>query len=166
MLLVVPHYPSIRQYLLQQQKQGNDSDSDKLENSTAYLIEQIPENKTCDQFTQEEMEQVVTRVFPSKRFQSIISIEIQNACKQLKMYEKPLAWSPLILGFSQENGMMTPKLSLRRNVILQKFQHIIDAVYSDKASSTAAPTASTAPTDSKNNTSSLDRPVVVRITHA
>ena len=50
----------------------------------------------------------------------------------LKNFEKPTQWLPLVQAFSQENQMMTPKMSLRRAVINTTHKAKIDALYAGK----------------------------------
>ena len=47
----------------------------------------------------------------------------------LKSYERPSQWLPIVHAFSQENQMMTPKLSFRRANILKAHQPKLDALY-------------------------------------
>ncbi len=50
----------------------------------------------------------------------------------LKSYEKPGQWLPLAQPFTQENQMMTPKMSLRRTVITAVYKDKIEALYANK----------------------------------
>ena len=50
----------------------------------------------------------------------------------LKSYEKPGQWLPLTQAFTQENQMMTPKMSLRRTVISAVHKDKIEALYANK----------------------------------
>lgn len=47
----------------------------------------------------------------------------------LKSYERPAMWTAITQPFSQENQMLTPKLSLRRANILKAFQPLVDQLY-------------------------------------
>ena len=51
-----------------------------------------------------------------------------NKCKN---YEFPKKFTILTQGFNVARGMLTPKLSLRRNVVFQEHAHLIDALYHD-----------------------------------
>jgi long-subunit acyl-CoA synthetase (AMP-forming) len=44
----------------------------------------------------------------------------------MKSYERPSTWLPIIHPFSQENQMLTPKMSLRRNTVVKAYQNQID----------------------------------------
>jgi len=59
----------------------------------------------------------------------LLSSEISSASAILKAYERPLRWAPLCEPFSQDNQMLTPKLSLRRNNVMKAYQTIIDGLY-------------------------------------
>jgi len=44
----------------------------------------------------------------------------------VKSYERPSIWLPIVQPFSQENQMLTPKMSLRRNAVVKAYQGKID----------------------------------------
>ena len=46
---------------------------------------------------------------------------------------RPALWAPLLQPFTQENQQLTPKMSLRRNGILQAHQAIIDRMQAGQA---------------------------------
>ena len=50
----------------------------------------------------------------------------------LKSYERPTMWLPIVHPFSQDNQMLTPKMSLRRNVIFATYKDKIDELYAGK----------------------------------
>ena len=47
----------------------------------------------------------------------------------MKSYERPVKWAAIPELFSQENQMLTPKMSLRRNVILKNYAPVIQSMY-------------------------------------
>ena len=47
----------------------------------------------------------------------------------LKSYERPTRWLPIVHAFSQENQMLTPKMSLRRTVVTATYKAQLDALY-------------------------------------
>jgi long-subunit acyl-CoA synthetase (AMP-forming) len=47
----------------------------------------------------------------------------------VKSYERPTQWLPLVQPFSQENQMLTPKLSLRRTIVAAVYQDKVEALY-------------------------------------
>lgn len=51
----------------------------------------------------------------------------------MKSYERPQKWIYATELFSQENQMMTPKMSLRRNNILKTYGEKIADVYENKS---------------------------------
>jgi hypothetical protein len=53
--------------------------------------------------------------------------------KTVRSYERPSAFVPLAVPFSQENQMQTPKMSLRRNMILKNYMPVIEGLYSGTA---------------------------------
>eukprot|EP01038_Epipyxis_sp_PR26KG_P004305 gene4305-6101_t len=67
--------------------------------------------------------------YSSPEFVTMINKELIRLSKPLKGYEQPMAWAPLYQPFSQENQMLTPKMSLRRNGILKEYQALVDAIY-------------------------------------
>jgi long-subunit acyl-CoA synthetase (AMP-forming) len=48
----------------------------------------------------------------------------------VKSYERPAQWLPIVHPFSQENEMLTPKMSLRRNVIRKVYDTELQKMYS------------------------------------
>lgn len=47
----------------------------------------------------------------------------------VKGFERPAVWLPIVHPFSQENQMLTPKMSLRRTVVAAVYKDRIDALY-------------------------------------
>ncbi len=56
--------------------------------------------------------------------------EIKHACLPMKPFERPQKFFFLEEPFSQENQMMTPKMSLRRRNIMQRYSDLINQLYS------------------------------------
>lgn len=50
----------------------------------------------------------------------------------VKSFERPTQWLPIVHPFSQENQMLTPKMSLRRTNVLGAYQDKVDALYAGK----------------------------------
>ena len=50
----------------------------------------------------------------------------------MKSYERPNRWLPIVHAFSQENQMLTPKMSLRRVNVTSTYKDKIDALYAGK----------------------------------
>jgi len=57
----------------------------------------------------------------------------------VKGYERPAQWLPLVQAFSQENQMMTPKMSLRRAVINTVYKDKVNALYAGKGNAVVYP---------------------------
>ena len=71
-------------------------------------------------------------IFDAPAFSDLINQEMVRVSKELKSFERPAIWQPLVHPFSQENQMLTPKMSLRRAVITAAFQDKLDALYAGK----------------------------------
>jgi long-subunit acyl-CoA synthetase (AMP-forming) len=52
-------------------------------------------------------------------FIAVLSMQLVAACGPMKHYERVHKWMPVSEAFSQENGLLTPKMSLRRNQIVK-----------------------------------------------
>jgi long-chain acyl-CoA synthetase len=61
----------------------------------------------------------------------LFSSELQHVCSTMKSYERPLRWAAIFEPFSQENQMLTPKMSLRRNNVVKAYKDLIDELYAD-----------------------------------
>ena len=62
---------------------------------------------------------------------ALISRELHNH-NQCKNYEFPKKWTILTQGFNVARSMLTPKLSLRRNIVLQDHQHLVENMYDEE----------------------------------
>ena len=62
----------------------------------------------------------------------LMTDEITMACSLMKSYERPSKWSHSVNLFSQENQLLTPKMSLRRNNVIKAFKEQIDGMYAGK----------------------------------
>eukprot|EP00595_Chromulina_sp_UTEXLB2642_P000701 CAMPEP_0196761274 /NCGR_PEP_ID=MMETSP1095-20130614/429_1 /TAXON_ID=96789 ORGANISM="Chromulina nebulosa, Strain UTEXLB2642" /NCGR_SAMPLE_ID=MMETSP1095 /ASSEMBLY_ACC=CAM_ASM_000446 /LENGTH=537 /DNA_ID=CAMNT_0042110559 /DNA_START=460 /DNA_END=2073 /DNA_ORIENTATION=+ len=63
---------------------------------------------------------------------NLIKLELNQVSSVLKSYERPLAFAIISEPFSQDNQMLTPKMSLRRNNILKTYESIVDGLYKGK----------------------------------
>jgi long-chain acyl-CoA synthetase len=72
-------------------------------------------------------------LFAHDDFVHAINKEIIRNGRGVKTYEQPLMWHPLAQPFSQENQMQTPKMSLRRPIILKAYEDKIEAMYKNTA---------------------------------
>jgi long-chain acyl-CoA synthetase len=59
----------------------------------------------------------------------LIKAELEKYCKDFRSYEKPKNFVLVSEDFSTENGMLTPKMSVRRNKVLATYQTALDALY-------------------------------------
>jgi long-subunit acyl-CoA synthetase (AMP-forming) len=57
----------------------------------------------------------------------------------VKGFERPTQWLPLVQAFSQENQMMTPKMSLRRAIITTVYKDKIAALYAGQGNKVIYP---------------------------
>jgi hypothetical protein len=61
----------------------------------------------------------------------LLTAELSHVCATMKSYERPLMWAAILEPFSQENQMLTPKMSLRRNNVLKAYGTLIEELYAD-----------------------------------
>lgn len=55
--------------------------------------------------------------------------EIQKYGEMFKSYERPKKIVVLTEDFSGENGLLTPKMSVKRNEVLKRYGHLLEALY-------------------------------------
>jgi long-chain acyl-CoA synthetase len=60
----------------------------------------------------------------------LIKSELEQHSKAFRGYERPRGFALLTDDFTTENGMLTPKMSVRRNKVLQNYQSVLDRLYS------------------------------------
>jgi long-subunit acyl-CoA synthetase (AMP-forming) len=63
----------------------------------------------------------------------LLNAELAHVCSTMKSYERPLRWAAIFEPFSQENQMLTPKMSLRRNNVIKAYGTLIAELYSAAA---------------------------------
>lgn len=54
----------------------------------------------------------------------------QAAAAGLKNYERPLRWGFITEPFTQENGLLTPKMSIRRNQVISVYSDLVEDIFS------------------------------------
>ncbi|PID60876.1 MAG: long-chain acyl-CoA synthetase [Ignavibacteriae bacterium] len=64
-----------------------------------------------------------------KQIEEMMEKDFSQFQKKLASYEKIRKFTLLSKPFSVESGEMTPKLSLKRNVIEERYRHLIDEMY-------------------------------------
>lgn len=65
----------------------------------------------------------------NKDVHRLLSMEIAQASTVMKNFERPSKWVYTLEPFSQENQMLTPKMSMRRNNILAAYLPLIEKAY-------------------------------------
>ena len=75
---------------------------------------------------EEEEEEMVND--PS--FRELIDAEIALHCSSLKKFEIPKGWA-VAAPFTSSNGMLTPKMSIRRHVVLKTYEDSVADLYGD-----------------------------------
>jgi len=63
-----------------------------------------------------------------KKVRGLIDEEIKINCHKLKKYEIPRSWA-FVAPFTAANSMLTPKMSIRRNVVIKRYEDIISYMY-------------------------------------
>lgn len=59
----------------------------------------------------------------------LIKAELEKYSKDFRSYEKPKNFALITDDFTTENGLLTPKMSVRRNKVLAVYQATLDALY-------------------------------------
>jgi long-chain acyl-CoA synthetase len=78
-----------------------------------------------------EREGIALGADPAKNPQvrELIKGELEKYSKEFRSYEKPKSFALTTQEFTTENGMLTPKMSVRRNKVLENYQSILDGLY-------------------------------------
>jgi long-chain acyl-CoA synthetase len=63
------------------------------------------------------------------RVRELLKSELEKHSKAFRGYERPKNFALIISDFTVENGMLTPKMSVRRNQVLKHYQSTFDALY-------------------------------------
>jgi long-chain acyl-CoA synthetase len=73
----------------------------------------------------------VTLGDPTKnpRVRELIQSELEQHSKSFRSYERPKAFALIQEDFTTENGMLTPKMSVRRNKVLDHYRDTLEALY-------------------------------------
>jgi long-chain acyl-CoA synthetase len=64
------------------------------------------------------------------KVRELLKAELEKHSKDFRGYERPRNFALISEDFSVENGMLTPKMSVRRNQVLKHYQSTFDALYS------------------------------------
>jgi len=65
------------------------------------------------------------------RVQALIDTDIAEKCAKLKKFEVPQKWS-FVSPFTSANNMLTPKMSIRRHIVVKTYADVIENMYGDK----------------------------------
>jgi long-chain acyl-CoA synthetase len=63
------------------------------------------------------------------RVRELIRAELEAHSKDFRGYERPKGFALISEDFTVENGMLTPKMSVRRNQVLKRYQATLDKLY-------------------------------------
>jgi long-chain acyl-CoA synthetase len=63
------------------------------------------------------------------RVRELLKAELETYSKDFRGYERPRGFALITADFTAENGMLTPKMSIRRNQVLKNYQATLDALY-------------------------------------
>jgi len=63
---------------------------------------------------------------------SLIDGEISRTCSRLKKFEIPKKWA-FVGPFTAANGMLTPKMSIRRHKVIEAYDDTIDNLYGESS---------------------------------
>jgi long-chain acyl-CoA synthetase len=62
------------------------------------------------------------------KVKALIDDEIRNSCVRLKKFETPKDWA-FVAPFTAANNMLTPKMSIRRHVVMKSYEELISHLY-------------------------------------
>lgn len=62
---------------------------------------------------------------------AMIGTELERLGALFKGYERPRRWTLLADEFTTENGLLTPKMSVKRRLVQAKYQETLDALYEE-----------------------------------
>jgi long-chain acyl-CoA synthetase len=63
------------------------------------------------------------------KVRELITAELENYGKGFRSYERPKAFALITADFTVENGMLTPKMSVRRNRVLEHYKDTLEKLY-------------------------------------
>jgi len=67
----------------------------------------------------------------SSRVRELIGKELEQYSKDFKGYEKPRGFALLAEEFSIDNGLLTPKMSLKRKQVMDRYGELIETLYGE-----------------------------------
>jgi len=75
------------------------------------------------------------------RVKDLIDTDIAEKCSKLKKYEVPQEWS-FVAPFTAANNMLTPKMSIRRHIVIKAYEDVVSNLYGDNVVADATDGAS------------------------
>ncbi|HEY6078232.1 MAG TPA: long-chain fatty acid--CoA ligase [Polyangiaceae bacterium] len=63
------------------------------------------------------------------KVRELIKAELERCAKDFRSYERPKAFALLSEDFTAGNGMLTPKMSVRRNRVIEHYSAVLDGLY-------------------------------------
>ena len=67
---------------------------------------------------------LVDEIVCDTRVQTLIDSDLIEKCSGLKKYEVPRKWS-FVAPFTASNNMLTPKMSIRRHIVIKEYGEVI-----------------------------------------
>ncbi len=77
----------------------------------------------------EETGTSIANVSQNEAVRKLLMAEIQKYSESFKSYEKPKKIVVLEEDFSQANGLLTPKMSVKRKEVVKRYGHLVEALY-------------------------------------
>jgi long-chain acyl-CoA synthetase len=65
----------------------------------------------------------------NERVRGKIGDELERFGADFKGYERPRKWALLTQEFTAENGLLTPKMSVKRREVIARHRAVIDSLY-------------------------------------
>ena len=96
--------------------------------NTVLLVPEIPAIRNEFDFDESMSDE---EVLTDERVKGLIDEELASSCRYLKKFEVPQRWS-FVEPFTAANGMLTPKMSIRRHKVIQAHQDEIAKMYGDE----------------------------------
>lgn len=112
-------YPELRNWVNEQTGTGG---PEGAEETWRELLEDMDLATTGDK-------EACLKVAGHDGVRALMSLELSRLGVGVKGYERPAVWAPLKEGFTPENNMLTPKMSIRRNNVVKAYMPIIDGMY-------------------------------------
>merc|ERR1712157_282628 len=78
-----------------------------------------------------------------EKVKELMDDDIAEKCSQLKKYETPREWA-FVAPFTAANNMLTPKMSIRRHVVIKSYGEVISNIYGDEVVADSTDGASSA----------------------